>query len=95
MRRSEATDKGATVGHPSLARLRATIAAEAEMRTISHAVGGGGGPQPVAAPRVRHRARLALLIVALLMAFASGALVAVAWDALSEIDARGPMDPTR
>ena len=65
------------------------------MRTISHAEGGGGGPQSVPAPRVCHRARLALLIVTLLVAFASGALVAVAWDALSDIDARGQMDPTR
>ena len=51
--------------------------------------------QPVAAPRVRHPARLGLLIVALLAAFACGALVAVAWDALSDINARGQMDPTR
>jgi hypothetical protein len=63
------------------------------MRTILHAEGGGG--PPVAAPRVRHRPRLALLIVALLAAFACGALIAAAWDALSDIDARGQMDPTR
>ena len=65
------------------------------MRTISHAEGGGGRPQPVAVPRVRHPARLGLLIVALLAAFACGALVALAWDALSDINARGQMDPTR
>ena len=65
------------------------------MRTIPHAEGGGGAPQPVAAPRVRHRPRLALLIVALLAAFACGALAAAAWDALSDMNARGQMDPTR
>ena len=62
------------------------------MRTIFHAE-GGGGPQPVTAPRVHRRVRLGLLIV-LLIAFACSALAA-AWDALSDIDARGQMDPTR
>ena len=58
----------------------------AKMRTISHAEGGGGGPQPVAAPRVRHPARHALIFLLLiLMALAWGTLVAAAWDALSDM----------
>ena len=64
------------------------------MRTITHAEGGGGWRQPLAAPRVLRRGRLALVFVLLLAAFASGALAAPAWDALSDIDARGQMDPT-
>jgi hypothetical protein len=63
------------------------------MRTIFHAEGGGGGPQPAPQPRVRHPARLALIFL-LLMALAWGTMVAVAWDALSDMQARDEMDPT-
>ena len=64
------------------------------MRTISHAEGGGGGPQPVAAPRVRHPARHALIFLLLLMALAWGALVAAAWEAIDDMQEPGQTDPT-
>jgi hypothetical protein len=66
------------------------------MRTIPHAEGGGGGPKPVAAPRVRHPARHALLIVLLLLAaFAGGALAAIALQVVDDMQEHGQMDPTR
>jgi hypothetical protein len=64
------------------------------MRTTFNAGGGGGCTQPADPPRVRRRARLALIIVLLIMAFALGTLIAVAWEALSDMDAHGEMDPT-
>jgi hypothetical protein len=62
------------------------------MRTTFHVRGGGGGPRR---PRARHRARVALISVLLVMAFGGGMLVAAVWEALSDnIEARGEMDPS-
>jgi hypothetical protein len=76
----------------SLLAMRTMRAPRGEMWTIFHAE--GGGPQPAPQPRVRHPARLALIFILLLMAFAWGTMVAVAWDALSDMQARDEMDPT-
>lgn len=60
------------------------------MRTTFENEGGGSW----APPRVRRRVRLALIFVLFIMAFGWGTLVAAAWDALSDQQARGEMDPT-
>ena len=54
---------------------------------------GYGGPQPVGTPLVRHPARFGLIFI-LLMALALGTLVAAAWEAIDDMQARGQMDPT-
>ena len=58
-------------------------------------VGSGGWAQPANPPRTRNRAWLAIIFVLLVMAAGFGTLVAVAYDALTDGDARGVMDPTR
>jgi|HubBroStandDraft_4_1064222.scaffolds.fasta_scaffold1816978_1 hypothetical protein len=55
---------------------------------------GDGGPQPVGTPLVRHPARFGLIFILLLMALALGTLVAAAWEAIDDMQARGQMDPT-
>ena len=42
----------------------------------------------------RHRAWLALIFVLIVLALGGGALIAAAYDALTDIDARGVTDPT-
>jgi len=64
------------------------------MRATFDELGGGDWPQPVGPLRVRRVARLALTVVILVLAFGGGMLVAAAWDALSDQDARGVMDST-
>ncbi len=45
-------------------------------------------------PPVRHPTRLALIFILLLIALALGTLVAAAWEAIDDMQARGQMDPT-
>ena len=50
---------------------------------------------PATPPRVRHHASRALIFfVLLVMALGWGTLVAAAWDAFSDMQARGEQDPT-
>ena len=56
---------------------------------------GGGSWAPATPPRVRHRVSGALIFfVLLVMALGWGTLVAAGWDALSDQQARGELDPT-
>ena len=62
------------------------------MRTTFENEGGGSWAPPASPPRVRHRASRALIFfVLLVMAFGWGTLVAAAWDALSDQQARGEL----
>jgi hypothetical protein len=65
------------------------------MRTTFENEGGGSWAAPASPPRVRHRASRALIFfILLVMALGWGTLVAAAWDALSDQQARGELDPT-
>ena len=64
------------------------------MRTTFDSEGGASWALPASPARVRARVRLALVFVLLVAAFGWGTLVAAAWDALSDQQARGDMDPT-
>ena len=65
------------------------------MRTTFDSEGGGSWAQPATPHRVCRGASRALFFFALLLlAFGWGTLVAATWDALSDQQARGELDPT-
>jgi hypothetical protein len=63
------------------------------MRTTRFdAYGGGGGPR--GSPRARSPARLALIVALFTLAFGLGTVIAAAYEAFEDMQARGEMDPT-
>ena len=64
------------------------------MRTTFNTSGSGGWPEPAAQPRSPRLTRIALIVALLIAALGWGTLVAAAYDALTDLDAHGEMDPS-
>ena len=72
-----------------------TIAAfEARMRTTFDNKGAGSWAQPANPPRLRRLASWAAIFVLSVMALSLGTLAAAEYEALTDMDARGEVDPT-
>jgi hypothetical protein len=64
------------------------------MRTTRFDADGGGGGGSPDSPRACSPARFALIVALFILAFVLGTVMAAAYEAFEDMQARGEMDPT-